>query len=737
MSDLYASVVLETNIVKALDYSIPKELQNEIKVGMLLEVPLRNGLKKGFLLKIKDKTDIKKVLNIKRIFSKEVISKDLFELAVWMSKYYASNLSKVLKFIIPSSIRKEINPKTHILITSTKSKKELLKILNLLIKKHPSQAKAIEILLKENNKIFLQDLLERANISKSPIDTLIKKNIFKETKISSNEDILEDLEFFKTKPKILSFEQSEALDKIKKSITESKFQTHLLFGVTSSGKTEVFLQAIEAVLKENKSVIMLVPEVALTSQTIERFKSRFNEKIAVIHHKKSQGEKSDIWKKIINSETQIVIGARSAIFAPLKNLGLIIVDEEHDQSYKQSEEEPAYNAKHVAIMRAKLSNSVCLLASATPSIESYYNALNEKYILSKLTQRVKNSNLAKIHIVDMKEEILRKNFIFSSKLLDGIKKRYEKGEQSIIFLNRRGYNTNVSCTKCSYIFKCQHCDVSLTFHKTENELFCHQCNFKRTFFKNCPNCSNHEFLKFKGHGTELVEKALNAIFKNIKTLRIDRDTTSKKHSHDELFQAFKTGKADVLIGTQMVVKGLHFPSVTLVGILNTDSALSIPDFRSYENVFQLITQVAGRAGREIDGEVILQTFMPENDLIKLSKEQDYISFYEKEIENRKLFNYPPFTQMVKITFSSKEENSAKNEAISFKNKLIKFLQKNIIIHPVSPCGRSKIKDYFKFQFLIRGKILPIIDAINNAKKEYKLSSKISMLVDVDPINTYF
>ena len=738
MSNLYVSVVLETNINKPLDYLIPKNLQNEIKQGMLLEVPLRGTSKKGFVIEVKNKTDIKNVLNIKRIVSKEVISKDLFDLAIWMSKYYCTNLSKVLKFIIPSSIRKEINPKTQILISVTKTKNELVKIINTLLKKHPSQAKAIEVFLKDKNKLFLQDLLKKASISKSPVDSLIKKNIFKATKVIANdENILQDQEFFKTKPKILSDEQKSALDKISTSLDEQKYSTHLIFGITSSGKTEIFLQAISKVLKQNKSVIMLVPEVALTSQTIERFQARFDEKIAVLHHKKSFGERSETWKKILSNEIRIIIGARSAVFAPVKNLGLIVVDEEHDSSYKQSEEEPSYNAKHLAIMRAKLTNSVCVLASATPSIESYYNAINNKYILSTLTKRVKDINLAQINIVDMKEEIKRKNYIFSSKLLTAIKNRYEKGEQSIIFLNRRGYNTVVSCLKCSYIFKCTHCDVSLTYHKDSNELYCHHCNFKKKLIKSCPHCENTEFLKFKGHGTELVEKALNAIFKDIRTLRIDRDTTSKKHSHEELFQKFKSGKADVLIGTQMVVKGLHFPSVTLVGILNTDSALHIPDFRSSENVFQLITQVSGRAGRELKGEVILQTFIPDNELIELSKMQDYLLFYNQEIENRKMFDYPPFTQMVKIVFTSKDEKKAMNEIIIFKNNIMKYLSKNIIIHPISPCGRPKTKDFYKFQFIIRGKISQITETINKVKKTLKIPSKVSVFIDIDPLNTYF
>ncbi|MBN2479692.1 MAG: primosomal protein N' [Parachlamydiales bacterium] len=740
MSKKYASIVLETNIEKPLDYLVPSELIDEIKEGMLVEVPLRNSYKKGYIVSLKDHTDIGKVLPIKRIAKNEVLTEDLFKLAIFMQRYYVSSMSKVLRCMIPTSVRKEINIKSLTYLYSNKSKKDLLKILNTLMKKNPSQAKALEYFLKEKNGIFLKELIKTAKISKAPIDSLIAKNIFKTKKLIQDEiDFLSTCEFFKSKPKVLNDEQKASFEKIKNSIKNEKFETHLLYGVTGSGKTEIFLQAIEETLKQEKCALMLVPEISLTPQTIERFKKRFDEHIAVIHHKKSSGEKSKAFDDIISGKAKIVIGARSAIFAPIKNLGLIIIDEEHDNSYKQSEESPTYNAKHLAIVRASYLNATVVLASATPSIESFYNAKNKKYVLSTLTKRANNANLPKITIVDMKIEREKSKSFFSFTLLNAIEKRLEKGEQVILFLNRRGYHTSVSCLNCSYTFKCPHCDISLTFHKNEQYMACHLCGYLTKYIKTCPDCKKNDFIKFKGVGTENVEASIRNIFPKAKTIRIDRDTTIKKTSHETLLKQFRSAKADILIGTQMIVKGLHFPNVTLVGVLNTDSALNIPDFRSSENVFSLLTQVSGRAGRDsLSGEVIIQTYMPDSEIINLAKNQDYLSFFDMEIQNRKLFLYPPFSNILKIVFTSKDEDLAKKTGSEFRQKVIENLTSDFTIHPIIPSGRAKVKDFYRFQFLIRAKnILPALKEINILKNQFKTSSKVSIFIDVDPVNTYF
>lgn len=738
----YASVILDENLEKPLDYQIPEELSSKISPGVRVEVPIKNVFKKGYVFELKDKPEIEKVKPIKDVLSDELISKELFSLALFMSEYYCCSLSKILRNIVPSSIRKEIKPRFNIFLSLNSTKDETAKACAKLLQKSPQQAEILELFLKAKKGLYLSDILKITNSSKSPVDSLIKKKLLKATKISVvEESFLLDQEYFKTTAKNLSPEQKIAFEKIVSSLEKSSFETHLIHGVTGSGKTEIYLQSIQKTLDLGKSAIMLVPEIALTSQTIERFRSRFDEKIAVIHHRRSQGERNEAWHQIASGEAKIVIGARSAVFSPVKNLGLIIVDEEHDSSYKQSEESPSYHARNIAVMRGKFSNATVILASATPSLESYFNAKNNKYILSTLSSRVQSANLPEVQIINMKNEIEKnKGFThFSEKLLSSIKERYEKGEQTMLFLNRRGYNNFLICLDCSNVIKCPHCDVALTFHKKENILSCHSCDYKIIPPKECPSCKKSNHMQYKGFGTEHVEASLKAIMPEIRTLRVDRDTTVHKNSHETLFKEFKAGKADVLIGTQMIVKGLHFPAVTLVGVLNSDGALNIPDFRSSEVVFQLITQVAGRAGRaDLKGEVIIQTYMPDNQIINLASKQDFLSFYSSEIEIRKLFEYPPFTNMVKINFSGTDENETKGFAEIFRSKLIAKLPLDTKIHPLIPSGRAKLKDKYKFHFLIRGKkILLISKQISSLQSELKRPSYIDMFIDVDPTNTFF
>lgn len=742
MSDKYASIILDADIQKTLDYAIPEKLINKIKPGMRVLVPLRGKKAKGYVFQTKKSSSFPSLLFLENILTEKPLPKDLFELALWMSKYYATSLSKVLRCIIPTAIREEIKPKTQLLIKSKKTKKELLSICSSLQKTSPAQAHAISVFLKYKKAVLLTDLINDAKISKAPINTLIEKKILTSEKIIIDDmHLLENAEFFQSTKKTLTDEQSLALLKIVKSIENNKFHAHLLYGITGSGKTEVYLQAIQKTLDMNKTVIMLVPEISLTPQTIERFKSRFNNKIAVLHHKKSQGERYKAWESIINEEVQIVIGARSAIFSPMKNLGLIIVDEEHETSYKQSEEAPSYNAKNIAIKRAHLSNACVVLGSATPSLESYYNAKKNKYDLCILKKRPVNAHLPEIHIVNMKREFEKsKGFThFSEQLLEGIKNRHSKGEQTLLFLNRRGYNHFVYCNNCSYIIKCPHCDVSLTYHKKSNVLLCHACLYKTNPINTCPSCKESSFIKYKGFGTEHVERSLNAIFPKIRTIRIDRDTTQKKHDLENLFKEFRSGKADVLIGTQMIVKGLHFPSVTLVGVLHADMALNIPDFRSSEYVFQLLTQVSGRAGRAgLKGEVIIQTHIPDNPIIKLAKHQDFDKFYNEEIQQRKLFDYPPFSSFVKINFSGPDEKKTLSFAEEFKNKTIDLLSSKDKIFPVVPSGRKKIKDNHRFFFLIKGpSILSMSSAALKVKTLLCKSKNIKVFIDVDPVSIFF
>lgn len=739
----FASVMLELSIDKALDYGVTAEQAHLLKKGMLVEVPVRGHLRRGYLIDLKEKPSFPKVLPLAKIVSEvPLINEELFTLALWMAKYYYTPLGQVLKIMLPGSIRRQTQGKQQLQVLRGKSKEHLRLACIELRETHPAQANVLDVLLQTSKGMLLSELLEKTEGSRSPVDSLAKKGLVLLENVQIGRSPLADQEYFLTKPKKLNEEQKNVLDKIESSLKESRFETHLLFGVTGSGKTEVYLQAISCALAMGRGAIMLVPEIALTAQTVERFCSRFPKKIAVLHHRLSEGERHDEWHRIRTGEASIVIGARSAIFSPLANLGLIIVDEEHEQTYKQTEEHPCYHARDVAVMRSHLSQATIILGSATPSLESYYNAKQNKYSLSTLKVRADSASLPKVTIIDMKKEYEKaKGFtIFSEPLLKAIQQRYQIGEQSILFLNRRGYHTTQICGACMEPIKCQHCDVSLTFHFSENVLACHLCGYRLCPPPSqCPACKSGQTLKFKGVGTEQVERVLHAILPGVRTLRVDADTTKHKGSHEKLLREFRTGKADVLIGTQMVAKGLHFPAVTLVGVLNCDTGLQIPDFRASEKVFQLITQVSGRSGRGvIAGEVMIQTALVDNPTIKLATAQNFEHFFEEEIAIRKLFNYPPIVHMVKLTFIGDIEGKTLAAAHEFYLAIQQQLPASYLLNPVVPAGYSKVKDKFRFQFFLRGKSVYLMnEQIAAVRKLRQLPSGVALYIDVDPLSTFF
>jgi len=739
----FASVLFDVSIDKPLDYAIPNEMLPNIKPGVRVEAPLRGKNSPGYIIAIKDRPDFTPVKPIAKVASETaIITSELFELAIWMAKYYCTPLRQVLKIIIPASIRTDTKPKQQLFVMRTKTKEELQEICQSIRNKNSSQADVLDVMLNVKKGILLTELLEKAKTTRSPVDSLVKKGCLVMDIVRIDRSPLVNEQYFKTRPKPLNSDQKIALEKIVKSIESHQFETHLIHGVTGSGKTEIYLQAIEKTLQAGKGAIVLVPEISLTAQTIERFRSRFEGNIAILHHKLSAGERNDEWNRIQRGEARIVIGARSAIFSPVKDLGIIVVDEEHENSYKQSDEMPCYHARDIAVMRGKLSKAVVVLGSATPSLESYFNAMKKKYTLSTLTNRADTARMPAVSIVDMKKEFEKaKGFTsFSEKLIDGIKKRHDIGEQTILFLNRRGYHTTFFCQECGRPVKCEHCDATLTFHLNDNSLSCHLCGFTiAPPPKICKICHSPKQLKFKGVGTEQIEKALHAILPDIRTIRIDADTTRHKGSHSKLFRAFGTGKADVLIGTQMIAKGLHFPQVTLVGVLNSDASLNIPDYKSSETVFQLITQVAGRAGRgNVHGEVIVQTLMPENTTIQSASKQDYEKFYEEEIASRQLFQYPPHAQLIKISFSGKDDLKTRGNAESLRSFIIPKLPAEYNIHPVIPSGHAKVKDKFRYQFLIQGpNTLPVNAVLISALQALHIPSSIKIKIDVNPISTYF
>lgn len=730
---LFVEVLIDQSLTRPLDYEVPESLHSQVKIGARVEVPLKKTLKQGTISGIKKKSKFPNVRSIIRLLLPHAtLSPTLWRLAEWMSQYYACPMQKVVKCFTPPNIRKEARPKLQQTVSLLMPLEEAC----LQVGKHPAQLEIIKMLAETKAPIALAELLASLKISKSPVDTLVKKRVLSVT-AAPIIDLSED-EFFSTKPKILKDEQSTCLASLVASLEKKEFAAHLIHGVTGSGKTEVYMQAIQTALNQNRSAILLVPEIALTSQTIERLKARFQQKIAILHHRRSLGERSAAWDLLLKNEAQIVVGARSAIFAPAQNVGLIIVDEEHDSSYKQSDEAPCYHGRDVAVMRAYLEKAVVVLGSATPSLESYANAKKGKYILNTLSCRATSASLPQVQIIDMKTAYDKAGGFthFSEELIEAMQERLKRGEQTLLFLNRRGYRRQQLCAQCRHVLKCPHCDLALTFHLSSHLLSCHLCLFQMTPPRSCPSCQSTESLEFKGFGTEHVEKALHALFPSIRTLRMDRDTTKQKNSHEELFMQFRSHKADVLIGTQMIAKGFHFPAATLVGVLNADSALHIPDFRSGEKVFQLITQVAGRAGRaDLPGEVIIQSFIPDHPILAFAAAQDYTSFYEAEIEERNLFSYPPFCRLIKIVFSGADPDLTLQTAEQTRSSICALTLETAQILPVLPSGHAKIKNLFRFQFLIKTTSPHVLNAI--APLIPSSSSQVFTKIDVDPLGTFF
>lgn len=738
----FVSVALDKGLDKLLDYQVPEGLESDISIGMRVVVPLRSHQATGTIIDIKTSSPYAKVLPFKKLLSDDsFLLDDQIKLAHWVSSYYCSPLRKVLKLFVPSSIREKSKPKEQYFIKPCLSLEKLKDFCLEIRSKFPAQAKILDIMLKYPKGLLLTELLELSKTSKAPVETLIKKNLLIQKKMQLDRSELEEFEFFQSAPKTLNNEQANALASIKGSIDKKTHHTHLLFGITGSGKTEVYLQAIDYVRSQNKSVIFMVPEISLTTQTIERLKTRFSEKIAILHHRLSHGERYDMWHNIRQGKVSIVIGARSCIFAPLKNIGLIIVDEEHDGSYKQSEENPCYQARDLAIVRASYNNAVTILGSATPSLESYTHARSGKYTLNTLTNRAASKSCPTVHIIDMNHEKEKSKgyTLFSQQLLSAIEKRLKLGEQTLLFLNRRGYHSILLCSSCEKAQSCPHCDVSLTYHKKDHIACCHYCGFTLSPPpKKCLTC-HKDTLEYKGVGTEKVEATLKAILKNVKTLRMDADTTRHKGSHDRIYRDFRSGKADVLIGTQMVSKGFDFPNVTLVGILNSDSALHIADFRAEETCFQLLTQVSGRSGRsDLEGEVLIQTYLKDHPLFSYTQKNDYKAFYDRELSHRELFNYPPYIRLARILFRGEDPEKTLDYAKWIHSQLVQKLPKNTFILPVISAFRAKIQDLFRYYFLIKS---PSMTSTSKVLKETFEKTpppqSIRYLIDIDPIQNSF
>ncbi|MGI8639260.1 MAG: primosomal protein N' [Pyrinomonadaceae bacterium] len=602
-----------------------------------------------------------------------------------------------------------------------------------------AQQKIIDALLEENGEIIFTDLIEKTDVGASSINTLAKRGIVEIFVQEVRRDPLENAKLPDLQDFVLSDEQEKVLSEIQNALQKEKYKAFLLHGVTGSGKTEIYIRAMKTALEKDKTALMLVPEIALTPVFSRRLRAFFGDEVAILHSNLSTGERFDEWRRLRNGTARIVIGTRSAVFAPLENIGLIIIDEEHDGSYRQHEM-PFYNGRDVAIVRANFADAVVVLGSATPALETFHNSHTGKYEYLSLPNRIGNRPMAHAELVDMREVFGAegKNAVFSPQLIEAIEETHGKGEQSIILLNRRGFSSFVLCRTCGETIRCNNCDITLTFHKRDAKLVCHYCNHKEKTPTKCPFCES-KFLFFVGEGTEQIEDILRRKFSNLRIARVDRDSISRKNELEETLSAFSEGRIDMLVGTQMLAKGHDFPNVTLVGVISVDAGLAMPDFRSAERTFQLLTQVAGRAGRgSLQGRVLIQTYHPEHYALQHASTQNYNDFYEVEINFRKKLNYPPFVALASILIKHENYNFAFDNAAILRECLQKANgEKNCIILGPAPAPLSRLKGEHRLQILVkarnRAKLRETLDfALHDAQE--KFCDLRIVYVEIDPVN---
>lgn len=798
---MIAEVIVDVTtkaIDRPFDYRVPDRFKGLVKAGMRVVVPFGPRKIQGFVTKIKEETDVQSG-NIKDIVDlfdlSPVLTDELLELSHWLTEktlsYHITALQSMLPAAMKAKYEKEIQvlsaeelpqslkelfgqqesilyadippeqlkpiqkhvQKGHLEVryhVSQKSGKKKVRTLQIAVTKEKLEEKQKQLkknavkqkalltfLLQANETTFLaKDLQQQTGASSQTLKALIQEGLLTESYEEIYRDPYRDREFTPSTPLDLTKEQAEAAKPIHQAVSDDKHETFLLHGVTGSGKTEIYLQTIDHVLQKGKEAIVLVPEISLTPQMVQRFKERFGSNVAVLHSGLSTGEKYDEWRKIHRKEVKLVVGARSAVFAPFENLGMIIIDEEHESSYKQ-EEMPRYHAKDVAIERAGRHQCPVVLGSATPSLESYARAKKGVYTLLTLKRRVNQQQLPHVSLIDMREELRNGNrSMFSEELMLRLKEVLERKEQAVLFLNKRGYSSFVMCRDCGYVEQCPHCEISLTYHRFQKRLKCHYCGHEAPVPAECPECHS-EHIRYFGTGTQRVEEELTKVLPEARVIRMDVDTTSRKGAHEKLLTSFGNKEADILLGTQMIAKGLDFPDVTLVGVLSADTSLHIPDFRSSEKTFQLLTQVSGRAGRhEKAGSVIIQSYTPSHYSIELTKQHDYEAFYEQEMLHRRHQSYPPFYFLAMVTVSHEEVTKAAHVT----DKIVQFLKMNCapntrILGPAaSPI--AKIKDRYRYQCVIKYKreneLASLLRKIQDHYQKEMEQKQLMISIDMNP-----
>lgn len=701
---LAASVLIDGPSELVFDYAIPDHLK--ILPGCRVRIPLRNRDATGTVLRVQEapqsKFDLRYLTGL--VDPEPLITPALLKLAKWITSYYGTPLEQVIRSIIPASIRGD-KTSAKIRKAAILAKKPTEIELAKLAKRAKRQHQIITLLSIADKPIPITELGGAS--TSSSIKTLAAKGWVKVINLEVRRDPDANETFLPTDPLTLNEEQDEAYQTISKSLHSEKPKPILLHGITGSGKTEVYLQATRTALKLGKNVIILVPEISLAPQTVQRFKARFHDltdQIAILHSNLSQGERFDEWHRIRAGKARIVIGARSAIFAPVKDPGLIIVDEEHEPAYKQ-ENPPKYHARDLAVVRCNLEKCTVVLGSATPSLETFQNTQLKKYQIVKLTERADGASLPLTRVVDMRIEAKKhkgRDAIISDILRTSVEKRIEANEQVIIFLNRRGFARSLQCPPCGHVIECNHCSIPLTYHRGDERLVCHVCGFQSIVPRLCPNCQDPA-IRFQGYGTEKAETILRKVFPSAKIARLDTDTTRRKNTLRDTLRDFRAKKINILLGTQMIAKGLDFPNVTLVGVLNADLSLYAPDFRAGERTFQLLTQVAGRAGRgKMTGEVIIQTSTPHSPSIQFARHHDFDGFVAQELNVRQQFQYPPFTHLALLLARSSHERRAEFTLQTLHRKLSEDLPDQVILGDPIPSPLTKSHSQFRFQLLMRG-----------------------------------
>lgn len=730
---------------KLLHYRAPAQLAGELQPGVLVRIPVLRSYRLGVVSAVDAVPDVarERLKNIAAVVhAQPVLTPDLIQLAEWMSSYYAASREAVIETMVPAPVRgggrAKIEKFLRLGTSPTPEEWERLK------RRAPKQHALVAFLAQQLQPVKKGVALERLGVSAVACAALVARGWVREeartiARVAYADDFGEH-ELVRAQAITLNEEQVAAAAAIKAHLASGKFFVHLLCGVTGSGKTEVYLDAMAAALEAGGGVIFLVPEVALTPQTVGRLRARLAkrglEDVVVWHSHLSDGERLDAWDALAAGRARVVVGARSAIFAPLPNLRLIVVDEEHEPAYKQ-DEAPRYNARDVAVYRARLNHTVCVLGSATPSVESWVNASSGKYELSRLTRRVDDRRMPVIHVVDMRREIMKRRgpTTLSSILADKLRGRFESREQSILFINRRGYSSSMLCQECGYVAECNHCTIALTYHRTDETLRCHLCGENRPAPERCPDCGSPR-IRWRGLGTQKVEDVVQRLLPQARVVRIDTDAMSQKNRFRQLLSEFRLGRIDVLVGTQMIGKGLDFPNVTLVGLVDADLSLHVPDFRANERTFQLLVQVAGRSGRgDLAGEVVVQTFTPHAMPVQFGRQADVDGFLREEVESRRQHRYPPFRHLLLHVFRGPNAEKVAYFAEHWARRVSDAAAGTVEIRGPAPSPVEKIKDHYRFQiWYFTGHVTRLTALLAKLEEEFHLPDDVIATLDVDPMS---